>query len=158
MIAQVRTQYPVIESARLTHELVRRLITRSIEEVIAEAARRIGALKPSAADDIRNADAPVIVFSPAMDEAHRAIKDFLYPRMYRHPRVMEVMQDAERVVEELFEHYLAHPNELPPEWQAGTGGEVTGLALRVGDFIAGMTDRYALAEHARFFDSTPELR
>lgn len=157
-VAEVRSQHSGIEPARSAHELVRRLITRSIEEVIAEATKRLQAIDPRNADDIRNAASPVVVFSPAMHGAHQAIKDFLYPRMYRHERVVRVMNDAEQVVEELFEHYLAHPAELPPDWRAGEGAEVTALALRASDFIAGMTDRYALAEHARYFDLTPELR
>ncbi|HVX99672.1 MAG TPA: deoxyguanosinetriphosphate triphosphohydrolase [Pseudorhodoplanes sp.] len=155
IIADIRARYPGLDHGRLAHELVRRLITRSIEDVIAEAGRRLAALRPSSAEDIRNADRPVVVFSAGMTEADKAIKGFLYPRMYRHARVMRVMGEAERVVEDLFGHYLAHPGDMPPEWQGGTG---EALALRVGDFIAGMTDRYALAEHARHFDLTPELR
>jgi dGTPase len=157
IIEGVRETYPGVEAPRLTHELVRRLITRSIEDVIGEAERRIAALDPKSADDIRHAAVPVVTFSSGMAKADKAIKEFLYPRMYRHPRVMGVMQDAERVVEDLFAHYISHSDELPSEWQAAQAGPHA-LALRVSDFIAGMTDRYALAEHARHFDFTPELR
>ena len=81
----------------------------------------------------------------------------LYRRMYRHLRVMEIMGDAEKIVADLFGHYLAHPEELPPGWlpQGAAGDEI---ARRIGDFIAGMTDRFALSEHLRIFDSTPDLR
>jgi dGTPase len=92
-------------------------------------------------------------------EADRAIKAFLTPRMYRHQRVMQVMADAERVVRELFTHFMSHPDALPAEWGKGfTSLNASDRARRVSDFIAGMTDRFALAEHARFFDSTPDLR
>jgi dGTPase len=79
--------------------------------------------------------------------------------MYRHARVMRVMDDAAQVVRELFARYSQHAGALPAEWSEGLAGvDEAGRARRIADFIAGMTDRYALAEHARLFDSTPELR
>ena len=79
--------------------------------------------------------------------------------MYRHPRVMAVMDQAAGVVRDLFARYSTHSGDLPAEWQEGlTGLDAAARARHVADFIAGMTDRYALAEHARLFDSTPELR
>jgi dGTPase len=92
-----------------------------------------------------------------MAEADAAIKGFLYPRMYRHPRIARVMGAAEQVVRELFAHYVAYPADLPAEWAPGAANPA-GRARRIADFVAGMTDRYALNEHARLFDSTPELR
>ena len=99
------------------------------------------------------------MFSPAMVEADTAIKGFLWPRMYRAPRVMGVMREAETVLRDLFAHYVAMPRDLPAEWSEGLerGGEV-GRARRIADYIAGMTDRYALVEHAKVFEKTPELR
>ena len=100
----------------------------------------------------------VIAFSPAMKEADAAIKAFLYPRMYRHPRIARIMNDAEGVVRDLFRHFMREPDMMPPEWAHGLAGlDEAGHVRRVADFIAGMTDRYALIEHARHFDSTPEL-
>jgi dGTPase len=94
-----------------------------------------------------------------MAEADRAIKGFLYPRMYRHPRIMSIMRDAEAVVCALFARYAEKPHDLPAEWAHTAETEDDGARLRrIADFIAGMTDRYALGEHARLFDSTPELR
>jgi dGTPase len=153
----IRGRYPALDSGRLVHELIRRLITRMIEDVIAETSRRLRALAPRSADDVRRADGPVGAFSPAMAEVDRAIKGFLYPRMYRHPRIMRIMGDAEGVVCDLFARYAAHPEDIPADWaQTAEAGE-EGLR-RIADFIAGMTDRYALVEHARLFPSTPELR
>jgi dGTPase len=154
----VRREFPKIDSGRLVHELVRRLITHMIEDVIAETGRRLASLAPRSVEEVRHAAMPVGAFSPAMVAADRAIKDFLYPRMYRHPRVMGIMADAERVVSDLFGRYAEHPEHLPAERSHTIATEHGSDRLRgIADFIAGMTDRYALAEHARLFRSTPKL-
>ncbi len=159
IVSEMTSRYPNLDKTRRVHELVRRLLTRLIEDVIFQSERHLLALAPRSSDDIRLAAAPVIGFSPVMADADKAIKAFLYPRMYRHERIMRIMTDAESVVRDLFSHYVANPADMPDEWHEGlAASDEAGLALRVGDFIAGMTDRYALAEHARFFDSTPELR
>jgi len=93
-----------------------------------------------------------------MDKADRDIKGFLYARMYRHDRVMRVMDDAEGVVRDLFGHYSATSADLPEEWREGIGVNDSDYARRIADYIAGMTDRYALIEHAKYFKETPELR
>jgi dGTPase len=130
-----------------------------IENVIAESERRIAALTPATADDIRHAHAPVVGFSTEMVAADRAIKEFLFPRMYRHTRIERVMNEAQGVVRDLFAHYTAHPSDMPAEWARDLEGlDAAARARQVADFIAGMTDRYALIEHTRYFDSTPELR
>jgi len=148
-----------LEATRRAHETVRRLITRMIEDVIAESRRNIAALKPKSAADVRHAAEPVVAFSLAMQKADTDIKGFLYPRMYRHARVMAVMGEAEGVVRDLFAHFVAHPAELPAEWREGVDlADAATRARRVADYIAGMTDRYALVEHARYFKATPELR
>src|SRR5437763_1738970 len=158
ILARVRREFPHIEAGRLAHELLRRLITQMIEDVIAETGGRFRSLAPHSPQDVRHAAAPMGAFSPAMLEADRAIKDFLYPRMYRHPRIKRIMADAEGVVSDLFGHYLEHPDELPAEWSHTVVSEEASGRLRgIADFIAGMTDRYALAEHARLFSSTPKL-
>jgi dGTPase len=116
-------------------------------------------LAPGSADDVRRAPGAVVAFSPAIAEAERTIKRFLETRMYRHARIQRVMNDAAGVVRDLFARYSAHPNDLPEEWQEGlVGADDATRARHIADFIAGMTDRYALAEHTRLFDSTPELR
>jgi dGTPase len=140
---------------RRAHELVRRLITRMIEDVIGHSERLIGERAPASVEDVRHAGAPVVAFSPAMAAADRAIKAFLFPRMYRHPRIVRIMDDAQQVVTDLFAHYMGTPDDLPRQ---DAGAEARARARQIADFIAGMTDRYALSEHARLFDSTPELR
>ena len=159
ILRAIRDQHPALDAPRLAHELVRRLITAMIEDVIAETAGRLRRLAPRSADDVRLARQPVAGFSPAMAEADRAIKGFLYPRMYRHERVMRIMGDAERLVCGLFARYLERRGDMPAEWaQTADEADEAARLRHIADFIAGMTDRYALLEHARLFDSTPELR
>lgn len=159
IVGEIQTRYPSLEPARRVHEVVRRVITRMIEDVIRESGRRLSALAPKDAAAVRNAADPVVMFSPVMVEVDAAIKGFLYPRMYRHARVMRVMGDAEGVICDLFGHYTATPADLPSEWSEGFGELDQGArARRIADYIAGMTDRYALVEHARYFLATPELR
>ena len=159
IIGGIRASYPDLDEHRLVHELIRQLIGLLIDDVVAETGRRLARLSPRSADDVRNAAAPVAGFSADVGEADRAIKAFLKPHMYRHPRVMRVMDEAAGVVRDLFARYSAHPGDLPAEWQQGLAGlDDAARARSIADFIAGMTDRYALAEHSRLFDSTPELR
>jgi dGTPase len=159
IIGGVRAAYPGLDDGRLIHELIRRLIGCLIEDVAAESSRKLAALVPQSADDVRLAPQPVVGFSAAMGQADRAIKDFLWTSMYRHARVMHVMDQASGVLRDLFARYSAHPADLPGEWQEGLVDMAEPVrARRIADFIAGMTDRFALAEHARLFDSTPELR
>jgi dGTPase len=159
ILRQIRKEHPTLDPSRLVHELVRRLITQMIEDVTAETGARLRALAPRSADDVRHAAHPVGAFSSAMAEADRAIKGFLYPRMYRHDRIMRIMGDAEGLVCALFARYLDRPDDMPAEWaQIVDSGDPAARSRHIADFIAGMTDRYALMEHARLFDSTPELR
>src|SRR6478735_2114168 len=159
ILDMIDAQYRDADPPRRVHETVRALITRMIEDVIGEIGRRIAMLKPRSAAEVREAPRPVVGFSPAMEKTDRDIKGFLYPRMYRHDRVMRVMADAERVVRDLFAHYVATPSDLPAGWNEGIRvTDAPARARRIGDYIAGMTDRYALAEHAKYFKETPELR
>src|SRR5262249_12096934 len=157
-LGEIRAGFPGLDTARLVHELIRRLIGRLIEDVIAESGRRLAEAAPRSADDVRFAGKPLVGFSPAMSEVDAAIKGFLFPRMYRHPRIMRIMDAAEGIVRDLFHHFVDRPGDMPAEWaQHLEGADLAARARRVADFIAGMTDRYALIEHARRFDLTPEL-
>ena len=159
IVRDIDAQFPGIESGRRVHETMRRLITRMIEDVIAETGRRTASLKPGSAADVRQAAQPVVAFSDGMQKADAAIKGFLYPRMYRHTRVMRVMDEAQGVVRDLFSHYAKAPGDLPAEWaEAIALADEGGRARHIADYIAGMTDRYAQIEHARYFAATPELR
>jgi dGTPase len=159
ILGEICAAYPALESSRLVPEFIRRLIGLLIEDVVAETGRRLATIAPRTADDVRQAASAIARFSPPIAEADRAIKAFLRTRMYRHGRVMHVMDQAAGVVRSLFARYGADVGNLPPEWQESLAqADAPARARRIADFIAGMTDRYALAEHARLFDSTPELR
>jgi dGTPase len=159
IIAEVHDDFPDLEEARVVHEFIRRLIGLLIEDVAAETAARVAALGPRSADEVRAASSALVGFSPAIAEAERLIKGFLEMRMYRHARIKRIMNEAADVLRALFGHYTEQPNDLPAEWSAGlSSSDDVARARRIADFIAGMTDRYALAEHQRLFDSTPELR
>jgi dGTPase len=159
ILDEIDGSYAALDAARRGHELIRRLITRMIEDVIEESTRRLAQLAPRSVDDIRAAAAPVVGFSAAMRLADKDIKGFLYPRMYRHERVARIMTQAEAVLRDLFTHYVSKPTDLPAEWADGLLSRDEGANARhIADYIAGMTDRYALIEHANYFATTPELR
>ena len=158
LLREVDGRYPGLETSRRIHELTRRVITRFVEDVVAESERRLTALDPQNADDIRQAGDTMICFSAAIREADASIKRFLYPHMYRHPEVMRVRAQAERIVRDLFRRFMDEPRAMPAEWQANLPDDEPRLARRVADYIAGMTDRYAVLEHQRLFETTPDLR
>jgi dGTPase len=159
ILGEICAAYPKLEPSRLVPEFLRRLIGLLIEDVVAETGRRLATIAPRTADDVRQAASAIAGFSPPIAEADRAIKAFLRTRMYRHGRVMHVMDQAAGVVRDLFGRYGADVGNLPAEWRENLAeADAPARARRIADFIAGMTDRYALAEHARLFDSTPELR
>jgi dGTPase len=159
MIAEIDKRYPALDPHRRSAELVRELISRLIGSVVAEAQKRLGRAQARSVDDIRQHGARLVEFSPDIAEAEAGIKAFLKLRMYRHHWVMRVMGEAEQIVSDLFTLYQHDINELPDEWRDGAEQETeTDRARRIGNFIAGMTDRFALTEHQRLFDLTPELR
>jgi dGTPase len=153
IFAEVDRLYPGVDDSRLIHEAIRRLIDRMIGDVVEESRRRIAALKAQSAVDIRRHSAAVIAFSTGMREQERGLRRFLFERMYRHYRVNRMASKARRVVQELFRLLLAEPQCLPTEWQSqATGAGTRETARVVADYIAGMTDRFALDEHYRLFD------
>ena len=158
LLDEIDGLHPGLEASRRIHELARRVITRFVEDVIGEGTRRLAALAPRGVADIRAADAPVIAFSPALAQADAEIKAFLYARMYRHPGVMAVRARANAIVADLFAAFRADPLRMPEEWWEGLGGADEGrVARRIADYIAGMTDTYAVLAHRRLHASTPDL-
>jgi dGTPase len=158
LLDEIDLLHPGLEASRKIHELARRVITRFVEDVIRESEARLAALTPSSVADIRGADAPVIAFSAGMAEADASIKRFLYARMYRHPGVMAVRAKANAIVADLFGAFRDDPTRMPPEWSEGLAeASEARLARRVADYIAGMTDTYAVLEHGRLFAETPNL-
>jgi dGTPase len=160
MIAEIARHYPALDDIRRGAELVRELISYLIGAVVAETQRRLDLASPKSVDDVRNHGEVLVAFPANVAQAEADIKSFLKQRMYRHPRVMGVMGEAEQILFDLFARYQKVPGDLPAEWLP-PGAEVeteTERARRIGNFIAGMTDRFAMTEHQRLFDSTPDLR
>jgi dGTPase len=149
---EARSHHPGMPVERLSSETVRRVINRMVQDVVDESNRRIAALAPASADDIRAAEAPV-AFSATMQEANLAIRAFLFERMYRHWRVNRQIQKVKRVSQVLFTMLHGGPQMLPDEWRRRAGEPGSALCAHlVCDYIAGMTDRFALEEHKRLTD------
>ena len=144
--AGVRARYADVEEARLFPELVRDQIGRMVTDVLEETRRRIAASEIDSVEDVRFAGKALVAFSDAMGEEERQLKSFLYAKMYRSPPVLRIQEEAKRIVAGLFAAYQADPRSLPAPWQA-PDADPTALTRRIGDFIAGMTDRYAIARH-----------
>jgi len=158
---EIEALYPGLEAARAIHERVRRLITIFIEDAIAESLRRIEAAGVTSVEEVRAFGAPLIGFSGAIARAGAAISAFLFDNMYRHHRLVRIRDRAAMIVRDLFTRFLRAPELMPAEWAlaaAKAGTDEARRARLVCDYIAGMTDLYALAEHRRLFDKTPDLR
>jgi dGTPase len=140
---------------RLRHETIRRVIDVLVTDLITETRRRLAKLEPRDADALRRAKQKVVVFSPPIAEANQVIKDFLNARMYRHWRVNRMTTKARVLTTGLFHVLHADTSLLPDDWRARAGEAGTHRASNiVGDYIAGMTDRYAMDEHRRLTDIT----
>ena len=148
----VEARYPGLSGSRLKHEMVRRMIDNMVRDLTDETRRNIDEFGPESAQDIRNAGRAMVEFSPEMREQVDGLRRFLHTNMYRHPRVVEAAAQGKQVVSDLFSRYMADPKALPEEWRMRVGAvDDTSGARIVADFIAGMTDRFAINEHERLF-------
>lgn len=139
----------------MRHRLVRWLVGIQVSDFITATDALLRELKIDSLDKLRGQGRPIVTFSPAVGEKNRALKDFLYANFYRHPRVMRMAAKAERVLEALFNEYMENPRLMPKSTQAHI--EQEGRARAVCDYIAGMTDRFALQEHQRLFDPAVQV-
>ena len=144
----VAGEYPDIAPRRQVHETVRRMIDALVTDLLAESSRRIAQAAPASVVEVQAAP-PLIGFSPAMHEDNRALKAFLREHLYRHYEVLRMTTKAKRVIDDLFGAFTAEPRLLPPQYLALA--EAEGAPRAVADYIAGMTDRYAMKEHQRLF-------
>ena len=150
VFGEVMERYPGLDQTRLIHESVRRVIDRMVNDLLAETNRRLAEAAPLAPQDVRAFGRPVVAFSEAMRQNDRALKDFLFERMYRHRRVSRMIDRGCQVVHDLFRIYMADTERLPEDWRCGVRGQdEIERARLVADYIAGMTDRFALQEHDR---------
>ncbi|MBH63211.1 MAG: deoxyguanosinetriphosphate triphosphohydrolase [Alphaproteobacteria bacterium] len=152
VLSEVRTLYPDIERPRAIHETIRRLISVMITDVVTASVRRLNEVEPTSVDDVRHADRLVIGMSEEMGEGDRALREFLFANMYRHDKVNQMSDRGRQVIAEIFQLYLHEPQRMPEEWRETVLGSDPATIPRLAcDFIAGMTDRYALSEHERLF-------
>jgi dGTPase len=158
IVREVTGRWPDIERSRQAHEVQRRLITRAVEDVIATAEAELADVNALSADDVRHAGRALIHFSEATAEAEAGLKSFMFERVYRSEQVMEPVRRSQALVADLFDRYFA-TSDMPRRWgeAARAAGSDAARARVVADFIAGMTDPYAEAEHARLFDGTRPL-
>lgn len=146
-----------LERPRLVHETIRRLIGGMVRDLLAETRRRVGELGPADADAVRAAAGPLVGFSPPVADGLAELRGFLRQRVYRHYKVSRMSLKAKRVVSELFEAFAGAPECLPDGWRERAGEpHARETAEVVRDYIAGMTDRYAVDEHDRLFKLTRE--
>jgi len=147
------------DTQRLIYEINRRMITAMIDDVVRESRARLASLRQPNLEAVRRAPRPVIAQSERVAREIEGLKAYLYAHVYRHQRVLRIMRDAEAVVGDLFARYLEEPEQMSGALKlAAAAASGRGRAAIVADFVAGMTDRYAIKEHRRLFDATPELR
>ncbi|MFZ2628170.1 MAG: deoxyguanosinetriphosphate triphosphohydrolase [Rugosibacter sp.] len=147
-LAEVDQAFPRLAGRRRIHETIRRIIDAQVTDLLAETARRISAASPSSLSDIHAAP-PLVAFSPAMHLENRALKTFLREELYRHFQVVRMTTKAQRIIRDLFSAFMAEPRLLPPQYQDMAAAE--SLSRATADYVAGMTDRYAMKEHRRLF-------
>ena len=144
---KVLREFPKIEGRRLVHETVRRMIDTLVTDLIRQSAANIRALAPASVEDIRRAP-PMIRFSERIQREQAELKRFLHTNLYRHYRVSRMSSKARRVITDLFQAFMAEPGLLPPEFQSRAQENAP---RAIADYVAGMTDRYAIVEHRRLF-------
>ncbi|GAA5619791.1 deoxyguanosinetriphosphate triphosphohydrolase [Brucella anthropi] len=154
----VRARYPDLDPVRTGHELVRRQITIMVEDVIEEAQRRLAVAKPQSVEDVHGQSHALVAFSDTMCTDEKVLKRFLFKNLYFHDSVVVRRHAADKILQDLFDTCFTNPSIMPSEWQSGCETlDEAARARRVADYLAGMTDNYAVREHRRLFDHTPDL-
>ena len=142
---EVHERYPDLEDRRLIYEIIRRMIGAVVSDLIEETRNRVQAAAPGSIDDVRNAGKPLVSMSDAMYEKHVSLKKFLHKHLYRHEQKLEMTRKVQAMVQDLFAAYMEDVNRMPVQFATAASG--ADRARVVADFIAGMTDRYAIAAH-----------
>lgn len=153
---EVMMQYPGLGGRRLIHEIIRRMINRQVVDLLQNSERLLTEASPKSVDDVRQCGAALVAFSGDMAAAHQELKQFLRDRLYRHYRVHRMSVKAQHMVRGLYEAFFEDPKLLPDEYQKRTRTlesefGTSGRARAVADYVAGMTDRFAIAEHQKLF-------
>jgi len=153
---EVASRYPELQDRRLTHEIIRRMINHLVTDLLDTSLSRIQMAAPEKSSDIRRQPEPLVTFSQETQAANLELKQFLRQNLYKHYRVHRMTTKARRIVSELFDAFMNDHRLLPPEHQGHylTGKEKSGdngAARSIADYIAGMTDRFAIGEHERIY-------
>jgi len=158
-LSDVLKLYPGLERSRIIHETVRRVISGMVADVVAQTKKNCVEANVKSSDDVRSQKRAMVQFAAQMAENNRVLQAFLSTRMYRHARVLEIMDRAQRVIRDLFEAYMNDASLLPEDWRDhGPATDRGHYARQVCDFLSGMTDRFALDQHKRLFDLDPLFR
>ena len=157
LLGDLLKRYPEIALNRLSHELTRHLISHFVEDLLATTSATIASLDLKGADDVRSLKRPLIQFSAAAEQDLKSLKSYLFANMWRHYKVNRMTSKARRVIKMLFEIFMNEPNLLPHDWQAKLQDDNSQNARIIGDYVASMTDRYALLEYERIFEMGPIL-
>ena len=145
----VRTRYPDLEDRRLIYEVIRRMIGHVVTDLIEHSQAAIANAGPESIDDVRVHDRHLIGFSDEVGNAHAGLKKFLRENLYRHPQVRSMNERTQAMIELLFDRYMSRPEEMPAAFAGQATASEDARARTVADYIAGMTDRFAIAEHDR---------
>ncbi len=158
-LSNVLKLHPGLERSRIIHETVRRVISAMVADVVTQTKKNCAQAHVKSSDDIRAQSHAMVRFGPQMSENNRVLQAFLSARMYRHERVLEIMERAQRVIRDLFQAYMHDAKLLPADWRDDQpAGDQRHYARQVCDFLSGMTDRFALEQHKRLFDLDPLFR
>jgi dGTPase len=158
-LGSVLSAYPDLETTRLIHETVRRVISGMVADVLTNAEKNVMKSHVKSSDAVRALQKPLVGFGAQMFENNKVLQSFLSQSMYQHERVLEIMDRAQRVIRDLFNAFMNDPKLLPDDWrETHPHTDQSRYARQVCDFIAGMTDRYALDQHKRLFDLDPLFR
>ena len=163
VLHKLKQDHGELKTSRLVHELTRNLIKMAVNDLLVETTRRINALNPKQAEDIRTADHQIAGFSPAMRDDLSQLRKFLFQHVWRHYKVNRMTSKAKRVIREMFALFMEETNTLPEEWQYLDQQhlntiDIKAKARHIADYIASMTDRFAVMEHDRLFSPGPILR
>ena len=147
---EVRARYPGLEDRRLIYEIIRRMINTVVTDLVETTRQNLESAAPASIDDVRRAGRPLVAMSDEVHELHTALKRFLTKHLYRHEKKLAMTAKVQHVVRELFVYYMDDVDRMPDEFSgAASAGDETARARVVADYVAGMTDRYAIAAHER---------
>ena len=157
IVTNLLSQWPELALSRLSHELTRQLISYFVEDMLSATAQQIAKQPLSSADDVRNLGRPLVQFTEQASHELAELKAYLFENMWRHYKVNRMTSKARRVIKQLFQIFMDEPNLLPQDWQNKLTGTQAQDARLIGDYVASMTDRYALLEYERIFEMGPIL-